>query len=172
MREKNTSSTPSPIASESQVQQISNPKKPLKFVNKITKNKKNNSGGCEEWMCTLCNHVFQGSCTRVWNHLLSLLRDGVKGCSCGLDKRMEMTKLHMVATGVSEANLDSDRPFKVPRLTPSSTEMQGSMNQSQINQLESEGVLLLRGIRGLLVLQLNKFIKSIMLCIGMRLMML
>ena len=56
--------------------------------------------------------------------------DGVKGCSCGLDKRMEMTKLHMVATGVSETNLDSDLPFKVPRLTPSSTEMQGSMNQS------------------------------------------
>ena len=50
-------------------------------------------------------------------------QDGVKGCSCGLDKRMEMTKLHMVATGVSEANLDSDRPFKVPRLTPSSAEM-------------------------------------------------
>ena len=65
--------------------------------------------------------------------------DGVKGCSCGLDKRMEMTKLHMVATGVSEANLDNDRPFKVPRLTPSSTEMQGSMNQSQINQLEFRG---------------------------------
>lgn len=140
LREQNTSSTQSPIASESQVQQISNPKKPLlKSVNKITKNKKKNSGGCEEWMCTLCNHVFQGSYTRVWHHLLSMPGDGVKSCSYGLDKRMEMTKLHMVATGVSEANLDSDRPFKVPRLTPSSTEMQGSMNQSQINQLESAG---------------------------------
>ena len=50
-----------------------------------------------------------------------------------------MTKIHTVATGVSEENLDSDRPFKVLRLTPSSTEMQGSMNQSQINQLESRG---------------------------------
>ena len=58
LREQNTSSTPSPIASQSQVQQISNPKKPLlKFVNKITKNKKKNSGGCEEWMCTLCNQA-------------------------------------------------------------------------------------------------------------------
>ena len=98
-------------------------------MNKITKNKKKNSRGYEEWMCTLCNHVFQGNYTRVWHHLLSLPADGVKGCSCGLDKRMEMTKLHMVATGVSEANLDSDRPFKVPRLTPSSTEMQGSTSE-------------------------------------------
>ena len=70
LREQNISSTPSPNASQSQVQELSNPKKPLlKFVNKITKNKKKNSGGCEEWMCTLCNHVFQGSYTRVWHHL-------------------------------------------------------------------------------------------------------
>ena len=85
LREQNTSSTPSPNASQSQVQEISNPKKLLlKFVNKITKNKKKNSGGCEEWMCTLCNHVFQGTYTRVWHHLLSLLGDGVKGCHVGL----------------------------------------------------------------------------------------
>ena len=80
LREKNTSSTPTPNASQSLVQQISNPKKPLlKFVNKITKEKKRNMGGFEEWICTLCNHVFQGSCTRVWHHLLSLPRDGVQG---------------------------------------------------------------------------------------------
>ena len=58
LREQNTSSTPSPIASESQVQQISNPKKPLlKFVNKTTKNKKKNSGvvknGCPHY-ATMC----------------------------------------------------------------------------------------------------------------------
>ena len=83
--EQDTSSTPHPNASQSEVQQISNPKKPLlKFVNKITKNKKKNGGGCEEWMCTLCNHVFQGTYTRVWHHLLSLLGDGVKGCHVGL----------------------------------------------------------------------------------------
>lgn len=48
-----------PIPSD-QVQQSTNPKKPLlKFVKKITKTKKKNSGGCKEWMCTLCNHVFK-----------------------------------------------------------------------------------------------------------------
>ena len=79
LSEQNTSSTPSPNASQSQVQELSNPKKPLlKFVNKITKEKTKNMGGFEEWICTLCNRVFQGSYNRVWHHLLSLPGDGVK----------------------------------------------------------------------------------------------
>ena len=51
-----------------------------------------------------------------------------------------MTKLHMVSTGVSEKILGSDRPFKVPRLVTSSIDRQDSVNQSQLNQLESKGV--------------------------------
>ena len=86
-RGQDTSSTPIPISSQNQVQQSTNSKKPLlMYVKKITKNKKKNSGGYEEWMCTLCNHVFKGSYTRVWHHLLSISGKGVKGCTCDIEK--------------------------------------------------------------------------------------
>lgn len=136
------SSTPSPSSSpsptEDQVHQSTNPKKPLlKFETKITKNKKKNSGGCEEWMCTLCNHVFKGSYTRVWHHLLSLPCEGVKGCTCSLEKRMELTKLHRGSLISNESNLDNDRTFKVPRV--SSHDVEVSVNQRLVNQVDSEG---------------------------------
>ena len=78
-------------------------KKPLiKFMKKITQNKEKNSGGCAEWKCTLCYHVFKGSYTRVWHHFLSIPGLGVKGCTCSLEQRMVMTKLHMKANGINE----------------------------------------------------------------------
>jgi hypothetical protein len=107
-------------------------------VKKITKKKKKNSGSCEEWMFTLCDHVFKGSYTRVWHHLLSLSGEGVKGCTYDLEKRMELTKLNMSSLGVSETDVDNARRFKVPRVVSSSQDRQDSMNQSQLNQVESE----------------------------------
>jgi len=68
-------------------------------VKKITQNKRKNSGGSEEWLCNLCGHTFKGSYTRVYHHLLAIPGDGVKACTCSLDKRIEITKLHMAATG-------------------------------------------------------------------------
>ena len=123
--EQDTNSTPSPVeSSSSSPSQRTNPKKPLlKFVKKITQNKKKSSGGCEEWVCMLCNHVFKGSYTRVWHHLLCIAGDGVKGCTCNVEKRMELTKLHMDATGVCETNLNNDRPFKIPRVLSSSNDV-------------------------------------------------
>jgi hypothetical protein len=108
------------------------------YVKKITKNKKKNSGGCEEWMCTLCNHVFKGSYTRVWHHLLSISGEGVKGCTCDIEKRMELTKLHMSSLGVSETYVDNSRSFKVPRVVSSSHDTRDSVNQSQLNQIDCE----------------------------------
>ena len=93
---QDTSSTPNTSPTLGRIN--TNPKKPLlKFVRKITKDKKKNSRGCEEWMCTLCDHVFKGSYTRAWYHLLSISGDGVKGFSCNLEKMMELTKLHMAS---------------------------------------------------------------------------
>ena len=117
-----------PIAN-GKVQQSTNSKKPLlKFVKKITWNKKNNSGGCEEWMCTLCNHVFKGSYNRVWHHLLSISGDGIKGCTCTIDKMMELAKLHMASLGYNVMNLENDCNFKVPR-SPSH-DIKDSVNQN------------------------------------------
>ena len=59
--EQDTNSTPSPVESSSPSQRT-DPKKPLlKFVKKINQNKKKNSGGCEEWVCMLCNHGLRGA---------------------------------------------------------------------------------------------------------------
>ena len=78
----------------------------MKFVKKITQNKRKNSGGCEEWECTLCGHVFKGSYTRVWHHLLSIPGLGVKSCTCSVEQRMEMVKLHMDCKGNTNCNSD------------------------------------------------------------------
>jgi hypothetical protein len=75
-----------------------------------------------------CNHVFKGRYTRVWHHLLFLSGEEVKGCTCDLEKRMELTKLHMGALGASETDLNNARPFKVPKLVPSSHEREDSVN--------------------------------------------
>ena len=117
----------------------SNPKKPLmKFVKKITQNKRKNSGGCEEWECSLCSHVFKGSYTRVWHHLLSIPGLGVKACSCNLEQRMEMSKLHMSATGSTQCNNNigssiDKSPSKRSRPRDSSNN-EGSHNQSEFVQ--------------------------------------
>jgi hypothetical protein len=152
-RGQDTNFTSIPISSQNQVQQNTNSKKPLlMYVKKITKNKKKNSGGCEEWMCTLCNHVFKGSYTRVWNHLLSISDEGVKGCTCDLEKIMDLTKLHMSSLGVSETYVDNAHPFKVPRVVSSSPDTRDSMNQSQLNQIEcEEGSTSLRSKRSMML---------------------
>ena len=139
-------------------------------MKKITKNKKKNSGGCEEWMCTLCNHVFKGSYTRVWHHLLSISGDGVKGCTCKIQKMMELTKLHMASLGSNVMNLDNDCNFKVPRSL--SHDIEDLVNENASNQFVSVGGVHLGGVRGLQVFLRNKFLKSRMYYIGMRLMML
>ena len=66
--QENSMRPPQPQEQEesTQTQGSKNSKKPLmKFVKKITQNKRKNSGGCEEWECILCGHVFKGSYTRV-----------------------------------------------------------------------------------------------------------
>ena len=93
------------VATQTEASNIS--KKPLmKFMKKITQNKRKNSGGCEEWQCTLCDHVFKGSYTRVWHHLLGISGLGVRACTCSLEQRMDMTKLHMKANGNTECDID------------------------------------------------------------------
>ena len=166
-------STPIPISSQNQVQQSTNSKKPLlMYVKKITKNKKKNSGGCEEWMCTLCNHVFKGSYTRVWHHLLSISGEGVKGCTCDIDKRMDLTKLHMSFLGVSETYVDNSRSFKVPRFVSSFHDTQDSVSQSQLNQIDSkEGYTSVRS-KGSTSVATEQIRKMYNVCIRMRLMML
>ena len=74
----------------------------------------------------------------MWHHLLCIAGDGVKGCTCNVEKRMELTKLHMRATDVYETVLNNDRPFKIPRVLSSSNDVQDSVNQSQLNQVESQ----------------------------------
>ena len=111
-------------------------KKPLiQFVKKITQNKAKNSGGCEEWKCTLCDHVFKGSYTRVWHHLLSVPGLGVKGCTCSLEQRMVMTKLHMKANGINECDSSIVAPNKRGRNEDSSQCMnEKSHIQSETNE--------------------------------------
>ena len=113
---------------------------------------------------------FKGSYTRVWHHLLCIASKWVEGCTCNVEKIMELTKLHMGATVVCEIDLNNDRPFKIPRVLSSSNEVQDSVNQSQLNQVSLKGVLLLRVTCLLVLRMLNKFVKSTMLRIGMRLM--
>jgi hypothetical protein len=60
--------------------------------------------------------VFKGSYTRVWHNILFVFGEGVKGCTCDLEKRMELTKFHMSSLDVSEIDVDNDYPFKVPRV--------------------------------------------------------
>ena len=95
-----------------------NTKKPLlQFVKKITKNKKKNNGGSEDWECNLCGHHFKGSYTRVYHHLLSIPGDGVKACTCSLEKRIELTKLHMDAIGdIVEMEDENYFVLKKPRI--------------------------------------------------------
>lgn len=119
------SNTPASVASKCETRtgpiEISstiNVKKPLlQFVKKITQNKKKNSGGSEEWQCKTCNHTFKGSYTRAYHHLLAIPRDGVKACTCTLEKRIEITKLHMAAIGGTVEVEEEGFVFKKPRFS-------------------------------------------------------
>jgi hypothetical protein len=84
-----------PESTEHSISSAINVKKPLlQFVKKVTQNKRKHGGGSEQWLCSLCNHVFKGSYTRVYHHLLAIPGDGVKICTCPLEKRIEMTTSH------------------------------------------------------------------------------
>ena len=109
-----------------------NTKKPmLQFVKKITQNKRKNSGGSKEWSCNLCVHTFKGSYTRVYHHLLAIPGDGVKASTCPLEKRTEITKLHMVTTGgIVELEEEISTIFKKPRI--SSFEKEQSLTKIQL----------------------------------------
>ena len=104
------------------------------------KNKRKHSGGSEQWLCSLCNHVFKGSYTRVYHHLLAIPGDGVKICTCPLEKRIEVTKLHMAATGgtiLAEEEEDSPSIFKKPRV-PGSMEFshEPTNDHDQVDSIE------------------------------------
>ena len=51
---------------------------------------------------------------------------------------MELTKLHMSSLRVSETYVDNSRSFKVPRVVSSSHDTRDSVNQSQLNQIDSK----------------------------------
>ena len=83
-------------------------------------------------------HVFKGSYTRVWHHLLAIPGIGVKACTCSLDQRMEMTKLHMKGKENNSCNIDSSSssPSKRARHQDKSP----SNHDSSINEeIESVG---------------------------------
>lgn len=73
----------------------------------------------------------------VWHHLLSLSSYGVKGCTYTIEKRMELTKLHMAALGSNLMNLENDCTFKMHR--SSSHDMEDSVSQNSSNQFEFVG---------------------------------
>lgn len=105
----------------------------LQYVEKITKNKKKNSGGSQQWLCKLCDHVFNGSYTRVYHHLLAITGYGVKICTCSLEKRVEMTRFHMIATGgtiMEEIEEDRSSTFKKPGVHGSKEFSQGAVNDN------------------------------------------
>ena len=112
-----------PESTEHSISSAINVKKPLlQFVKKVTQNKRKHSGGSEQWLCSLCNHVFKGNYTRVYHHLLAIPGDGVKICTCPLEKRIEMTKLHMASTGgtiLVEEEEDSPSIFLKTRVSSS-----------------------------------------------------
>lgn len=115
----------------------------MKFMKKKIKNKTNNSGGCEEWKCALCDHVFKGSYTRVWHYLLNIFELGVKGFTCSLEQRMRMTKLHMKASGNNECDSSIVSPTKRGRHEDSSK----CMNEQSHIQIETiQRILVLRGL--------------------------
>jgi hypothetical protein len=91
---------PESTENQNSVSNAINVEKPLlQFVKKVTQNKRKTSGGSKQWFCILCSDVFKGSYTRISHHLLAIPADGIKICTCSLEKRVEMTRLHMATTG-------------------------------------------------------------------------
>lgn len=105
----------------------------MKFMKKKIQNKRNNSGGCEEWKCALCDHVFKGSYPRVWHYLLGISGLGVKGFTCSLEQRMKMTKFHMKASRSNECDSSIVSPTKRGRHEDSSQ----CMNEQSHIQIET-----------------------------------
>jgi hypothetical protein len=84
--------------------------------------------------------VFKGSYTRIYHHLLAIPGDGVKICTCSLEKRVEMTKLHMAATSgsiIAETEADSPSIFKKPRVLGSMESSHGETDEH--DQVDSIG---------------------------------
>jgi hypothetical protein len=86
--------------------------------------------------------------TRVYHHLLAILGDGVKGCTCSLEKRIEMTKLHMAATGgtiIAEVEEDNSAIFLKKRVLGSMESSQGATNDhDQVDSIGSSSNIISR----------------------------